>query len=478
MNVLRVRLVTASVLQQEVTSRADEEIRPDEQHVKIHNMYQAWNPMRYHHSQSAWDTIRSTRYVARESWIVLGWIHRRDLYWWGRDWWLNKLDVRASEKMCARARRHLKRWVLCCLVHLEVMGVVLDCRMCVSVVFFHGEMRQNCWYVSWRACETTRLPGNVWKLYMEHRLWVYIGKDWINVCCNTLLSTDWMWCLVRCYWNEWHDTWLVIEWLGSITNVETTHHSLTAARSQLDWLEERSVLRKVRAVSSGESEFHGLGTGAVTRLLMRYTCREDREQTKIPVAYCDSVASHMEQQLGATSKWNGFGCNKEWTRLNCGTMLCGYCWTWGEWIWLLEWSVLCSSQKRKSRGRWFLTVMWSMKSETVNVASKVWKRLMVGDMKATDLRLSKGVAAHEFMFIHPMKWWRPGPSKQREIQLWEKGMCAHSKWTVRVTSEEFSKGNQQRDQLRDESHNTVNVMNKADLNIWECVHLERVTDIL
>ena len=35
MNVLRKRPVSASVLQQEVTSRADEEIRPDEQHVKM-----------------------------------------------------------------------------------------------------------------------------------------------------------------------------------------------------------------------------------------------------------------------------------------------------------------------------------------------------------------------------------------------------------------------------------------------------------
>ena len=35
MNVLRRRPVSASVLQQEVTSRADEEIRPDEQHVKM-----------------------------------------------------------------------------------------------------------------------------------------------------------------------------------------------------------------------------------------------------------------------------------------------------------------------------------------------------------------------------------------------------------------------------------------------------------
>ena len=43
-------------------------------------------------------------------------------------------------------------------------------------------------------------------------------------------------------------------------------------------MKERSVLRKVRAVSSGESEFHGLGTGAVTRLLMKYISREERER--------------------------------------------------------------------------------------------------------------------------------------------------------------------------------------------------------
>ena len=44
------------------------------------------------------------------------------------------------------------------------------------------------------------------------------------------------------------------------------------------WLEERSLMRTVRAVATGESEFHGLGTGAVTRLLMRYICREERER--------------------------------------------------------------------------------------------------------------------------------------------------------------------------------------------------------
>ena len=69
-------------------------------------------------------------------------------------------------------------------------------------------------------------------------------------------------------------------------------------------MEERSVMRKVRAESLGESEFHGLRTKAVTRLLTKHICREDREQTKILVAYFDSMASHMERQLGASESCN------------------------------------------------------------------------------------------------------------------------------------------------------------------------------
>ena len=59
MNTLRERPVAASALQQPVTSRTDAEIRPDEQHVKKEksrfnqNMFQVWNLMRFHHSQSA-----------------------------------------------------------------------------------------------------------------------------------------------------------------------------------------------------------------------------------------------------------------------------------------------------------------------------------------------------------------------------------------------------------------------------------------
>ena len=37
---------------------------------------------------------------------------------------------------------------------------------------------------------------------------------------------------------------------------------------------------------------------------MRYICREDKEQTKILVVYFGSVASHMEQRLGASKSCN------------------------------------------------------------------------------------------------------------------------------------------------------------------------------
>ena len=56
-----------------------------------------------------------------------------------------------------------------------------------------------------------------------------------------------MWCLERCHSNEWHD-----------------------------WRKD-SLMLVFRAVVTDESEFHG----AVTRLLIRYICREERKQTKI-----------------------------------------------------------------------------------------------------------------------------------------------------------------------------------------------------
>ena len=71
------------------------------------------------------------------------------------------------------------------------------------------------------------------------------------------------------------DCYTVAEWSGDVTKRLST--TTAGALMHGDhWLEERSLMRIVRAVATGESEFHGLGTGAVTRLLMRYICRGER----------------------------------------------------------------------------------------------------------------------------------------------------------------------------------------------------------
>ena len=99
------------------------------------------------------------------------------------------------------------------------------------------------------------------------------------------------------------DCCMVTEWAGDATQPLST--TTAGALMHGDHLmEERSVMRQVRAASSGDAEFHGLGIGEVTRLLTKHICREDREQTKILVAYFDSMASHMEQQLGASESCN------------------------------------------------------------------------------------------------------------------------------------------------------------------------------
>ena len=66
------------------------------------------------------------------------------------------------------------------------------------------------------------------------------------------------------------------------------------------WLEEWSVIQKVRALSSSESEFYAQGSGAARGLLMRHICHEAGEPTQTLVLHCDSVASRgMAQQLVA-----------------------------------------------------------------------------------------------------------------------------------------------------------------------------------
>ena len=57
------------------------------------------------------------------------------------------------------------------------------------------------------------------------------------------------------------------------------------------WLEGWSVTQKVRALSSGESEFYAQGSGAVQRLVDEThrcprSCAQDRENTCAPLRLC------------------------------------------------------------------------------------------------------------------------------------------------------------------------------------------------
>ena len=79
------------------------------------------------------------------------------------------------------------------------------------------------------------------------------------------------------------------------------------------------MTQKVRALSSGESEFYAQGSWAARGLLMKHICHEAGEPTKTRVLHCDSVASRgMAQRLGAGKcrhievKW--LWLHQTWTR--------------------------------------------------------------------------------------------------------------------------------------------------------------------
>ena len=94
------------------------------------------------------------------------------------------------------------------------------------------------------------------------------------------------------------DCYTDADWAGDVT----TRLSMTAGALMhgSPWLEGWSVTQKVRALSSGESEFNAPGSGAARGLLMKHVCHEAGETTKTLVLHCDSAASRgMAQRLGA-----------------------------------------------------------------------------------------------------------------------------------------------------------------------------------
>ena len=60
------------------------------------------------------------------------------------------------------------------------------------------------------------------------------------------------------------------------------------------------ITQKVRALSSGESEFYWQGSGPARGLLVKHICHEVGEPKKTLMLHCDSVASRgMAKRLGA-----------------------------------------------------------------------------------------------------------------------------------------------------------------------------------
>ena len=94
------------------------------------------------------------------------------------------------------------------------------------------------------------------------------------------------------------DCYTDADWAGDVTTRLST--TAGALMHGVQWLEGWSVTQKVRALSSGESEFYAQGSGAARGLSMKHICHEAGEPTKTLVLHCDSVASRgMAQRLGA-----------------------------------------------------------------------------------------------------------------------------------------------------------------------------------
>ena len=87
-----------------------------------------------------------------------------------------------------------------------------------------------------------------------------------------------MWCLAKCDGHEWIDAaqsyCCIVSQLECDTAVINHNNSTVDAQRSLDG--ERSEVRKVKVVSSGEFEFHGLA-GEVN-FEMRHISSEDREK--------------------------------------------------------------------------------------------------------------------------------------------------------------------------------------------------------
>ena len=154
------------------------------------------------------------------------------------------------------------------------------------------------------------------------------------------------------------------DWAGDVTTRLST--TAGALMHGVHWLEEWSVTQKLRALSSGDSEFYAQGSGAARGLLMKHLGQEAGEPKKTLVLHRDSVANrgmgagkcrHIEMKwlwLQQAMDEKKLATKHVPTESNiAGIATKGLT---SDRIWKFGWSVLCSSQWRQTRERRVLTV--------------------------------------------------------------------------------------------------------------------------
>ena len=168
---------------------------------------------------------------------------------------------------------------------------------------------------------------------------------------------------------------------------------------------------------------------------MRYICRKDGEVTKTLVDHCDQWQVWSNDWVQEN---NGCGCNQQWTRLNCGTMLLDT----DEFDGNLVAGVECLVQQSRKKIMGTLIPDRDMDCEKRNCERGFESLETIDNVRHEGKQSSivEGVAGHELMLIDPMTWW------DRVIE------------TMRETAVKKTMYRYKRDLLRDESNKTVNVV--------------------
>ena len=225
-----------------------------------------------------------------------------------------RLEFELYEEVSEELTSGKRRWNSAWLDSRKKSGVV---RSALAVNQVRGACKCEDVFAGKR--KTMRKDETIWKLLKAVHGTQVASLRWQKLARGTLCEDRW-----KSYHkhNETKDSLVVFH--GDVTTILST--TAGASMHGGHWLVMWSVMREVTDLSSCETEFHGKKSGAGL-------CRKDREQTKTLAVQCDAVASRMVQRLRA--------------RKHCNVDV--------KWLWLRQavderWSVLCSSQERKSRG--------------------------------------------------------------------------------------------------------------------------------